>query len=783
MKNIMKKYILFSFVSNRNKISYQLLVSLVFFMLATTNSWGQVLWSNPAGTDWLTPANWTGSSVPGSTDIAQFGVNPAGTAVGMSLSAATQQVGAIEMTSDRILPLTIGNSGTSLTGVLQLNGATVNGVTNTIIRNNSSSLLTIQNNAVTGTLCTLGIALTNPTNNIINADGTGGITITSVISGSSPLAKTGAGTLSVNAAASNTGLFTLNEGTLILGVANAISVNNTANASYLTMNGGTLELNGKGITGANRGATINGGSIKNSNSTACGIAGPVVIGGNCSIIGEAGLVNFASVTSQILNGTVTLGGAAGGSFTAGAASGSLSIIKNDAGTWTFNKNLLVTGTTNTTTINAGTLALNPNSNYTYNSAVILNGGTFSSAGFTATAPAVKTITCTSLQLQSSSTITLGSNSSNLNTIKFNDSHSIAWTNGATLTVTGWTGTQGNAGTVGRLFVLPNGTTNVGLTPSQLAQISFIGYANTSAMLTLGGEVIPITMPIVTAASSATVDAPFNITFGDQAAWRNAITGIKVDGNTLDPSAYNTSVAGKITFTPANSTLLQTAGTKHIVISAAGLIVGAVISPTFVDISVDQLIGAGAPAKLAINTQPTAPASNGVVLATQPVVAIQDQYGNATTSTANVVASVGAGTWTLGGTTTVAGVNGTSTFADLTATSTAAVSGATITFTWGSATITSGNFDIVAPTATAINSISDSELIQVYKNSTNQLIINCNADLKSDASVSVYNVVGKKLLSTRITNAVTILENSFQSGVYVVSVVNAGKTLTRMIVLN
>ena len=470
MKNIMKKYILFSFVSNRNKISYQLLVSLVFFMLATTNSWGQVLWSNPAGTDWLTPANWTGSSVPGSTDIAQFGVNPAGTAVGMSLSAATQQVGAIEMTSDRILPLTIGNSGTSLTGVLQLNGATVNGVTNTIIRNNSSSLLTIQNNAVTGTLCTLGIALTNPTNNIINADGTGGITITSVISGSSPLAKTGAGTLSVNAAASNTGLFTLNEGTLILGVANAISVNNTANASYLTMNGGTLELNGKGITGANRGATINGGSIKNSNSTACGIAGPVVIGGNCSIIGEAGLVNFASVTSQILNGTVTLGGAAGGSFTAGAASGSLSIIKNDAGTWTFNKNLLVTGTTNTTTINAGTLALNPNSNYTYNSAVILNGGTFSSAGFTATAPAVKTITCTSLQLQSSSTITLGSNSSNLNTIKFNDSHSIAWTNGATLTVTGWTGTQGNAGTVGRLFVLPNGTTNVGLTPSQLAQI-------------------------------------------------------------------------------------------------------------------------------------------------------------------------------------------------------------------------------------------------------------------------------------------------------------------------
>ena len=152
----------------------------------------------------------------------------------------------------------------------------------------------------------------------------------------------------------------------------------------------------------------------------------------------------------------------------------------------------------------------------------------------------------------------------------------------------------------------------------------------------------------------------------------------MDGNALDPSVYNTSVAGKITFTPANSTLLQTAGTKHIVISVSGVI-GGVIFPTFVDVSVDQVI--------------------------------------------------------------------------------------------------------CASTTTNINNINDNESVQIYKNSTNRLTINCNADLKSDASVSVYNVVGKKLLSTHLTNAVTVLENSFQSGVYVVSVVNAGKTLTKMIVLN
>ena len=52
----------------------------------------------------------------------------------------------------------------------------------------------------------------------------------------------------------------------------------------------------------------------------------------------------------------------------------------------------------------------------------------------------------------------------------------------------------------------------------MAQISFIGYSNTSAMLTVGGEVIPITIPTLTAASGATVDAPFDIIFGEQATW-------------------------------------------------------------------------------------------------------------------------------------------------------------------------------------------------------------------------------------------------------------------------
>jgi hypothetical protein len=193
-------------------------------------------------------------------------------------------------------------------------------------------------------------------------------------------------------------------------------------------------------------------------------------------------------------------------------------------------------------------------------------------------------------------------------------------------------------------------------------------------------------PTLTAASSPTVDGAFNVTFTDSSAWRSAITSITVGGTTLSNTAYTIS-AGQITFTPSASTLLQSSGSKSI----------AVIATNYSNATVTQSIGAGAATKLAITTQPTAPTINGGALAAQPVVVIQDQYSNTTTSTASVAAAVGSGTWTIGGTTSKAGVSGTATFTDLTATSAAAVTGATITFTSGSLTsVTSGTFNIPVP---------------------------------------------------------------------------------------
>ena len=194
-------------------------------------------------------------------------------------------------------------------------------------------------------------------------------------------------------------------------------------------------------------------------------------------------------------------------------------------------------------------------------------------------------------------------------------------------------------------------------------------------------------PTLTAAATATVDAPFTVTFTDDSTWRSGITSITVGGTTLSASAYAIS-AGQITFTPAQSTLLQTSGTKSIAVNATG----------YGSDSVSQPLGAGGPTQLAITTQPTAPPSDGGVLAAQPAVAIRDQYGNTTTSTSAVTAAVGAGTWTLGGTASVNAVAGTATFSGLTATSTAAVTGATISFSSaGLTSVTSSAFNIPAPT--------------------------------------------------------------------------------------
>jgi hypothetical protein len=77
-------------------------------------------------------------------------------------------------------------------------------------------------------------------------------------------------------------------------------------------------------------------------------------------------------------------------------------------------------------------------------------------------------------------------------------------------------------------------------------------------------------PVLTAQAGTIAGSPFSIaTTPDDSGWRSAITGITVNGTTLPPAAYDTTQSGKIVFNPAQSALLQSSGSKTIVISATG----------------------------------------------------------------------------------------------------------------------------------------------------------------------------------------------------------------------
>ncbi len=82
-------------------------------------------------------------------------------------------------------------------------------------------------------------------------------------------------------------------------------------------------------------------------------------------------------------------------------------------------------------------------------------------------------------------------------------------------------------------------------------------------------------------------------------------------------------------------------------------------------SFGQIIGDPRPVQIVIQTQPSSTASAGVAFAQQPVVLVEDQFGNLWTNTSvNVTAGIASGTGALQGTTTVASVNGVVTFTGL-----------------------------------------------------------------------------------------------------------------------
>lgn len=149
------------------------------------------------GSAWLTNTNWTSSVIPGSTttannDVGTFGSAGTSSTIGINLNFTgnTYYLGGIELNSADTLARKIGDSS-STAGVLTLNGATLNGVPDAILRNASGVDLTIQATQ-SGTMKT---TLTDTTNSIVLLEGAGNIVIDSLLQsvGTTPLTFQGAG--------------------------------------------------------------------------------------------------------------------------------------------------------------------------------------------------------------------------------------------------------------------------------------------------------------------------------------------------------------------------------------------------------------------------------------------------------------------------------------------------------------------------------------------------------------------------------------------------------------
>lgn len=297
------------------------------------------------------------------------------------------------------------------------------------------------------------------TTRTITLGGTGIISWNGVISGVGPptitpnlvFASSVGGTISLGAANTYSGNTTLNGATLRCGVASALPA--TTGITLFNTSGSVLNLN-------------------NFNQSIAFLSGGGATGGNVSL-GTATL-SVDQATNTSYNGII---------------SGTGGLTKSGAGTLTLGGANTYTGITR---INGGTLQLGAAERIANTSNMVLNGGTFNTGGFSETVG--------NLTLNQSSVIQLGGTG----TLTFANSSAITWANSsiATLIINGWTGTAGSAGSAGRIFF---GSTS-DLTATQLAQISFTGYAAGATILPGTFELVPA-IPVTPGPPSITSFTP------------------------------------------------------------------------------------------------------------------------------------------------------------------------------------------------------------------------------------------------------------------------------------
>lgn len=397
----MKRYLAFASV-----------VALISLLNSKATAQTTYDWNGATNGAWLTPGNWAngiGGTYPGVSaatgfgnagDVARF--TNASTAVGINMATAGGQLslGAIDYNS--LTSLTIGNSAASA-GILQLNGATVNAVANTLISVGSAGgNLTIANTAAGGT-STMGLRLgiTNGVFNVYgdaNPNGTRTLTINTVVSeanAGSGFTVQGGGSVLLSQANTFTGDVTVNNGRVQISNAAALG---TGAGKTIVNNGGALFIN-TALT-VNENIDFAGGGFNEMLT----LFGAIRIGnvattlnGTLNMTGNARM--FVQGSTTTLNGGLGETGGARNFDLAGAGTVAMASAGSYTGTTTITQSILdvtgnngvLSGTTGITVAGAGTLRLSNTTgagnlgNRLNNAAsVTLNNGTFN---FTHTADA------------------------------------------------------------------------------------------------------------------------------------------------------------------------------------------------------------------------------------------------------------------------------------------------------------------------------------------------------------------------------------------------------------
>ena len=110
-------------------------------------------------------------------------------------------------------------------------------------------------------------------------------------------------------------------------------------------------------------------------------------------------------------------------------------------------------------------------------------------------------------------------------------------------------------------------------------------------------------------------------------------------------------------------------------------------------------------------------------------------------------------------------------------------GNTYSFSSGATTNNTSRFTLTfrAPSvATEINS-TEKGSFWISTNANGQIIVNGNSS--ENTLVTIYNALGQKIVSKNITHANAPLGNSLQAGVYMITVSNAGKSITKKIIID